>query len=161
MKKFCFRNIVATALAVAMSVSISIPTFAAEVAPEDDIIQQSVTTARIIPEDGNKNTSSDNVLSARETIRMIASQTSSYTRIIYLPNGLPGNFSIIIPGFDNNRYRGDIMMYGPNGLVWQEQDCMEGRDNRTFLCGSGVTSVWFRIVSRGDYSATFYPQITY
>lgn len=144
------KKILATALAVAMVTSVSVPVMAAEVPVAEE---QVVVLA------------GDSAENPDEGIMPLAQ------RIIYLTNAFDdipcsfgtngGTFTVIVNedvtkskeemkhvDFDPSKYQMDIRMYGRNGLLWGEDDCLHNTSGRMFQCSSEVTYIHLRIIPR-------------
>lgn len=138
------KKFLATALAVAMTLSISVPTFAAEPALNDT--EQEVATVVVADEGG---TDDYGVMPLLETnYYWIGSPSSQYVRIAYDANGLNRLLSINVESFNGALYQVDIEMVGNSGLIWSEDNCTKTGSSRTFECGSNVTTVYLRIKPR-------------
>lgn len=74
--------------------------------------------------------------------------TNQYTVIPCSFGSRGGYFSVLVHGFEPKKYQMDIIMYGHNGVLWQEQECLHEATSRVFECSSEVTSVALRIIPR-------------
>lgn len=131
------KRFIATFLAIVLCASASLTAFAAE--PADEI-----TPSASIDAEG------DSGIMPLTTDTYTVGNGPSFVQVVNVPSGIPGDVGIVVLNFEPNRYRMDIMMYGPDGLVWQEEDCLHNESSRTFLCGPGVTRISIRIVPRSS-----------
>lgn len=75
-------------------------------------------------------------------------ETNQYTSFPCHFGSKGGYFSVIVHNFEPKKYQMDIIMYGRNGALWQEQECLHEASSRVFECSSEVTSVALRIIPR-------------
>lgn len=138
------KKFLATALAVVMTLSISVPAFAAE--PALDVAEQEVAVAAVAA-DGDKD--DYGVMPLLTTnYYWIGSPGEQYTQIAYSRYGLNCLLAVNIEDFNSVLYQVDIEMVGNNGLIWREDNCMKMDSGRTFECGLDVTTVYLRIKPR-------------
>lgn len=126
-------------LSVATLLSIPTTAFAADIAIETE--ETAVNTP-------------DTVINGTDTARISGireywmGKAMDYTRI---PCSFPssgGMFSVIVEDFNPNNYRMDIIMWGRDGMLWQEEDCLHNSSSRAFECSREVTAISLRIVPR-------------
>lgn len=161
------KKILATALAFAMVTSVSVPVMAAEVPVAEE--QTVVVTDESVD-------NLDNGIAPLDTLYYRIGG-SSYTTIPCKFGASGGNFSVLVlnsvPGidgqkaiaYDPSKYQMDIIMYGRNGMLWQEKECLHDVNYRVFQCSSEVTSICLRIIPRTGWfpapTRVFDVQVTY
>lgn len=166
------KRFFATALAVAMVASVSVPVCAAELPTNEEQVMA-------VDMEGNTDdlTTDGGVMPLfTDTIRIGG---ASYTRIPCSFGANGGNFAVLVlnsvPGvdgvhpaiaYDPAKYQMDIIMNGNNGVLWQEMDCLhKTAHERVFQCSSEVTSISLRIIPRPGWfpapTRVFDVQVTY
>lgn len=132
------RKFLALALAIVMAMSLlAIEAAAAEIDPKQSNTIE-VTTAS--PNDANA--------SSTTSYPFLIGDNASFTRVIYKTGGVNCKVKIEVLKFVPSQYQMDIMMYGKDGLLFKEDDCLGNSSERIFTCGADVTSVWIRIIPR-------------
>ncbi len=134
------KKILATALAVAMVTSVSVPVMAAEVpVAEEQVV--------VLADDSTENLDEGIMPLVGTRGSIILGESNVYTVIetSFKPKGF---FSVLVRDFDPKKYQMDIILYGSNGKLWGEEECLHDATSRVFECGSEVTSVALRIIPR-------------
>lgn len=143
-----FTKLVAAAVLSAVTVaSMSVSAFAAEPVAEVDpanTIESTVVSAQDpeIVVDGI-----GGVMPLSNQAFWLGSNNSFKNISVSFPSS-GGLFSVLVDNFNPSDYQMDIMMFGSNGLLWQEDDCLGSSNNRAFSCGSNVKSISLRIIPR-------------
>lgn len=97
-------------------------------------------------------TQSNNVIMPLGSNTLYLGGSNAFTSVPVSFGAAGGVFAVSVPHFIPGSYRMDIMMWGRNGLLWQEEDCLGYSIGRGFQCGRDVTRISLRIVSRGSTS---------
>lgn len=100
----------------------------------------------------NTNTTLDNGIMPLGTNSYTMGATNTFTSINVSFGAAGGVFAVSVPGFLPGQYRMDIMMWGSNGLLWQQEDCLGYSIGRGFQCGRDVRRISLRIVPRSTAS---------
>ena len=155
------RNFLAMALAVVMTMSVSVPAFAAEATP--DTVEQQVTAAEF--PDGIGGNGNAGIMPLVTDFPIVG---KSYKTIATNPNGINGDLHISVTGkvdFDGASYQLNVLMYNRDGNVVHRGDNVAGWPGTscTLWCGSNVTRVELQIAPRYFWVQpnTFEVKVTY
>ncbi len=130
------KSMLAAAIAVAMSFTMSVSAFAAEpVATPDD------TSAVVASVNENGSGTSITPQNTGGWCAEVKGIGYSYKEVAYAGSGFNCNVRLTMSVPSN--YRIDVAMYSGGTLVWEEQNAFNG--SRTFWCGNNVTSVRVRV----------------
>lgn len=137
------RKFLAMALAVIMTVSLlTIGAVAAEIDPTQSDVPK---TTAVIPGEIN----AISATSVGASYPFLIGGDESFTRVVYKAGGINCDVKVEVLKFAPSQYQLDIMMYGKNGLLSREDDCLgNSSSERTFPCGADVTAFWVRIIPR-------------
>ncbi len=141
MKKF--RSIWATALAVVMSFSITVPAFAAEVEP-DEVMQSAVTATVDVPEDDTGG-GDDGIMPLESKKWSIGNR---WQRVV--SEDMSGrNIAIQVRNFNGTAYQVDIMYQTSGGSEIKTEWNITGVfADKTVTCPSGTYYVYYKISPR-------------
>lgn len=155
------RKFLATALAVAMSMSMAIPAFAAEATP--DVVEQQAVVAESPASIGNGG--NEGIMPLSTSYPMVG---NSYKTIATNSNGINGDLHISVTGkvdFDGASYQLNVLMFDKSGNVVWRGDNVAGWPGTscTLWCGSNVTRVDLQIAPRFAWVQpnTFEVKVTY
>lgn len=133
------KRFFATALAVAMVASVSVPVCAAELPVDEEQV--------VAVSENSEQGSEDGVMPMMESYRY--SVGPNWTRIAYNPNGINGDLYIDIENFNGVLHQVNIIMSDSAGrVVWTEDNCTQTSGTRRFECGANVCSVSIQIKPR-------------
>lgn len=139
------RNFLATALAVVMAISVSVPAFAAEAVPGDENIP--TATEASLPSNGDGGVAMP-MTSGNKICHGVG---SGWYEIISQDEGRGGinatvNVQVISEGFNGWTMSMDVKMYDANNMeVWSGTDMESISAGFKMWCGPNVTRVVMRI----------------
>ena len=132
------KSVLATALAVVMSMSVAVPAFAAEATP--DATEQPAAVVAEIPENCGGGDEGVMPLDTGGWCTEVKGIGSQYKDVAYAGNGFNCNVRLVMKVPVG--YAIDVAMYSGGTMVWEEQNAFNGE--RIFWAGNNVTSIRVR-----------------
>lgn len=130
------KKVFSLGLALVLSLSLSMTAFAAEPVNAEEVVS---ITADVSGDEGVMPLSSHTITTDKD---------GAFSNInVYGPC----NLGVLVREFDPGKYQMDIQMWGRNGLLWSENECLHNASSRVFECSSEVRSVSIRIVPRNTW----------